>query len=165
MGRVGAGMRRRSGPPAAVEISSTLAARPDGVWAAASTLRGVNHELGPWIRMTGPQDTSFESAEPGRQFARSWLLLFGVIPFDYDDLTFARVRPGAGFLERSRLLSASTWEHERTIEPVGGGCRVTDRVRFTPRIRSAAPLQSALVAAVFRHRHRRLRGRFGELSH
>lgn len=145
----------------AVRISSLLAAPADRVWGEASTLRGVNRELGPWIRMTGPQDASFESAAPGRRFTRSWLLLLGVLPFDFDEMTFERVGPGPGFLERSRLLSASSWEHERTIEPAAGGCRVTDRVRFTPRIGFATPLQRALVAAVFRHRHRRLRGRFG----
>lgn len=159
MGRVDVAERRRSGPPR-VEVSSLLDAPPGVVWAAASTLRGVNHELGPWIRMTGPQDASFEAAAPGERFARSWLLLLGLVPFDFDDLTFERVGP-AGFLERSRTLTASSWEHERTIEQAGGGCRVTDSVRFTPRVRIAAPLQRVLVAAVFRHRHRRLRRRYG----
>ena len=58
------------------------------------------------------------------------------------------------------MLSARVWEHERLLEPAGEGCRVTDRVRFVPRIGIAAPLQRAIVAAVFRHRHRRLRKAF-----
>ena len=65
-------------------------------------------------------------------------LLFGLIPFDYDDLCVERLDPGVGFLERSKMLSARVWEHERTLEPLdGGGTRVTDRVRFEPRVRVA----------------------------
>ena len=59
------------------------------------------------------------------------------------------------------MLSARMWEHERTLAPVdGGGTRVTDRVRFEPRVRAVARLHRSVVAAIFRHRHRRLRRHF-----
>jgi ligand-binding SRPBCC domain-containing protein len=64
--------------------------------------------------------------------------------------------------ERSRMLSAPRWEHERTLEPTSaGGTRVTDRVAFTPRLRATSRLHRAVIAAIFRHRHRRLRAYFG----
>ena len=98
----------------------------------------------------------------GRRWFRSWILLFGVIPFDYDDLCIERLEEGRGFLECSTMLSARTWEHERTLEPhSGGGTRVTDRVAFEPRLRFAARPHRAVVEAIFRHRHRRLRKFFG----
>jgi hypothetical protein len=138
-------------------IASHLDAEPDAVWRGVTTLRGVNAELAPWIRMTGPQD------EPLREGAlgRSWLLLGGVVPVDYDDLNIAEVRPGHGFRERSTLGSATRWHHDRTIEArPGGGCRVTDEVSWQPRVPGAGGVQELLFAAVFRWRHRRLRARF-----
>ena len=65
----------------------------------------------------------------GERIFRSWVLLFGVLPIDYDDLTLIALEPGRGFHERSRMLSMRVWEHERTLEPDGeGGCRVRDRL-------------------------------------
>ena len=146
-----------------MEVTSTLSAPATSVWDAASSMDGVNYELGPWLRMTAPAGVRIDPADvvPGERLFRSRLLLLGVLPIDFDDLTFVRVDEGRGFLERSPMLSARVWEHSRVIEPLDAGCRVTDRVRFVPRVRLAAPLQRAIVGAVFRHRHRRLRRRFG----
>ncbi len=85
----------------------------------------------------------------------------GILPVDYDDVTFVEVEPGRRFLERSTLLTQRVWEHERTIEPVPGGSRLTDRVRFEPRIQALAPLYAPVFQAVFRLRHRNLRRLFG----
>jgi ligand-binding SRPBCC domain-containing protein len=152
-------------PPGApsVEVTSLLRAPAEEVWAVATTMEGVNDELRPWLRMTAPAGAVLapEAVAPGERVFRSWLLLLGFLPFDYDDLTFVRIGPGTEFFERSPLLSASAWEHHRVVEPAAGGCRVTDRVRFVPRVKAAAPLQRRIVGAVFRHRHRRLRRRFG----
>lgn len=146
------------------EVASVLAAAPAAVWARVATMAGVNHELGPWLRMTSPPGARLDAGAvvTGVRVFRSRLLLFGVLPVDYDDLTFVRFDEGRGFLERSPMLSARVWEHERLLEPAGEGCRVTDRVRFVPRVGIVAPLQRAIVAMVFRHRHRRLRGWFGD---
>jgi ligand-binding SRPBCC domain-containing protein len=60
------------------------------------------------------------------------------------------------------MLSMPVWEHERTLEPYGeGGCRVRDRLSFEPRLPGMGGLLERIVSATFRHRHRRLRGRFG----
>jgi ligand-binding SRPBCC domain-containing protein len=159
------GARPVSGAPHTFSVSSLLTAAPEKVWARVSTLSGVNAEMAPWFRMTGPR--GLDRFEPqqlvlGQRLFRSWLLLFGVLPVDYDDLTFVRFEPGQGFLERSRMISAKVWEHERTLEPHPEGTLLTDRLRFEPRL--PLPGLRALYSGVFRHRHERLRRHFGGRS-
>ena len=97
----------------------------------------------------------------GERWFRSRLLLFGVLPVDYDDLTLVSIEPGRGFHERSSMLSMRVWEHERTLEPAEGGTLVRDRLTLRAACaRWRARLQRALVAATFRRRHRRLRAWF-----
>jgi hypothetical protein len=149
---------------AEIRVSSRLAATPEAVWERAMSAEGINHELGPLFRMTIPRglgELDLAKVEPGR-LGRSWILLFGLIPVDYDDLGLERVEPGRGFLERSTMLSQRLWEHERTIEAAaGGGCTIADRVAWEPRPPLPGRLMRPLFAAVFRHRHRRLRRHFG----
>ena len=147
------------------QVRSRLDAPADAVWERVITFEGVNDELRPIVRMTAPP--AIRSLDPaqvvlGERLFRSWILLFGVLPIDYDDVTVVRLEPGRGFLERSPMLTQRTWEHERTLEPDGeASCVVTDRVRFEPRIGFVAPVLRPVFRAVFRHRHRRLRRRFG----
>lgn len=154
-----------SGRRAEVTVRSRLAAPAGAVWERVITPAGVNDEMRPFMRMTVPRgldDFSIESVEPGVPIGRSWVLLFGLVPFDYDDLTLVRIDPGRGFLERSRMLSQRLWEHERTIEPEGeAACTVTDRVAWEPRLPLPGALLVPLIGAFFRHRHRRLLRRFG----
>jgi hypothetical protein len=99
----------------------------------------------------------------GEPWFRSWILLLGVLPVDYDDLCIVRLTRGSGFLERSRMLSATIWEHERSLTPLpGGGTRVTDRVAFRPRVPATRRLHRGLITVIFRHRHRRLRAFFAQ---
>lgn len=145
------------------EVSSFVEAPPAAVWRRIATMDGVNDELWPIVRMTHPSGLDRIDAQevpPGRPVFRSWLLLFGVVPFDYDDLTFKRIDPGRGFYESSRMLSQRRWEHERRLEVVPGGCRVTDRVSFEPKIRPAGALLARVFRLVFRYRHYRLRRAF-----
>lgn len=145
-------------------MRSRLAAPAQAVWERVITPAGVNDEMRPLMRMTVPRgldDFNIEDAELGVPIGRSWVLLFGLVPFDYDDLTLVRVEPGRGFLERSRMLSQRLWEHERTIEPDGeGACIVTDRVAWEPRLPVPGALLAPLIGTFFRHRHSRLRRRF-----
>ncbi|HUC00666.1 MAG TPA: hypothetical protein VMS11_12655 [Solirubrobacterales bacterium] len=153
-------MRRR----AEIRVGSRLQAPPEVIWARVITAAGVNDELRPLLRMTVPrglEDFNIDDVEIGRPIGRSWVLLFGLIPFDYDELCLERVEPGRGFLERSRMLTQRLWEHERTIELREGGCELTDRVAWEPRLPLPAALLKPLIGAVFKHRHRRLRARFG----
>jgi ligand-binding SRPBCC domain-containing protein len=147
------------------KVASHLEAPADSVWARAVTPEGINSELMPLVRMTLPRGVERldpETVPIGRPIGRSWILLFGLIPIDYDDVTLVRMDPGRGFLERSPMLSQRLWEHERTIEPEGPeACRIIDRVRYEPRLPVPRGALTLLFRAVFRHRHRRLRRRFG----
>ena len=153
------------GRSAAFEVSSRLHAPADEVWSRATTAAGVNAELMPLVRMTVPRglgDLDIASVRPGTRLGRSWLLLGGLIPFDYDDIVIERVEPGRAFHEHSTMGSQRSWRHERRVEPAGGGaCTVLDRIRFEPRVPFAAPLLLPVVRLFFRHRHRRLRRRYG----
>ncbi len=148
-----------------LELVSDLGAPADEVWAAATDLAAINDELGPWMRMTAPRSwrtLSVENVTPGRRLFRSWLLVLGVLPVDYDDLTISEIGPGHRFQERSRMLSASVWEHERLVTATGPrSCRLTDRVRFVPRTALHRAVLRRVVPRLFAHRHRRLRRRYG----
>ena len=155
--------------PATFEITSALAAPASDVWAGAVSFEGVNYELGPWVSMTLPTGvdpgTTIDEIPIGRPVGRSWIRLRGV-PVDYDDLCLAEIGPGMRFLERSRLASARSWQHERSVEPTGErACEITDRLEIELR----APLRALggyrlaprIVRALFEHRHRRLAERWG----
>jgi ligand-binding SRPBCC domain-containing protein len=149
--------------PAEFEVSSLIPAPPQRVWERIITPAGINHELRPWMAMTAPRGIERldpETVELGKPLGRSWVLLFGLLPFEYDDITLIELEPGRRFLECSPMLSQRSWQHERIVEAVEGGSRVTDRIRMEPRLGlPAAPLRP-LFRAMFRHRHRRLRAWF-----
>jgi ligand-binding SRPBCC domain-containing protein len=152
-------VRRR----AEIREASHLDAPPEAVWQRVMSAEGINYEMAPLFRMTVPRglgELDLATVEPGR-LGRSWILLFGVLPVDYDDLGLERIEPGRGFLERSTMLSQRLWEHERTIEPqADGGCTLTDRVAWESRLPLPGGLLRPLFGAFFRHRHRRLRRHF-----
>jgi hypothetical protein len=142
-------------------VSSRLHAAPAAVWACVATLDGVNDELAPFIRMTRPPRAEAGELRAGF-LGRSWLLLGGVVPIDFDDIHLVAVEPGRWFRERSVLGSAPVWSHDRRLLPLpAGGCRVVDDIAFEPRVRALRGLQAFILEAAFRWRHRRLRRRFG----
>jgi hypothetical protein len=144
-------------------IASRLDIPPADAWEHAISPAGVNREFHPLLRMTFPLDTTdlTTSWRPGERLFRSWLLLGGILPLEYDDVTLVEVEPGHRFLERSPLLSQRVWEHERVIEAAPGGCRLTDRLRFVPRLTQLTSVYATIFATVFRFRHRNLRRIFG----
>lgn len=150
---------------AEVRVASRLAADPAAVWERVTTPEGVNDEMRPYLRMTlprGVESLDVETVELGEPIGRSWILLFGLVPFDYDDLCLVRLDPGRGFLERSTMLSQRLWEHERMLEPTDeGGCLIADRVRWEPRLGLPGSPLRPVIGWFFRHRHKRLRRRFG----
>jgi len=139
------------------------------VWRHATTPAGINAEFGPWMRKTVPRrlrHTSLDEVELGARVCRSWVLVLGVVPFEYDDLVIVERGPGLRFLERSSTLVARTWQHERMVVPAASGCRLTDRVSLDPRpamarVPGSAGMVRRVVEAIFTHRHRRLAARFG----
>lgn len=160
-------------PDATFEIATRLAASAERVWAAALTEEGINHELGPWLRMTMPRaiepGMTIEDAPLGEKLGRSWILLAGVLPVDFDDLRLVERGPGMRFLERSRLGSARAWQHEREVVAMGPGeCEIVDRLeielRAPLRAIGGAAVARRLIRALFTHRHRRLVQRWGGVS-
>jgi ligand-binding SRPBCC domain-containing protein len=170
-------------------ISSELAAPANELWQHAVSPQGVNRELRPLVRMTFPSgvedlaaasgvlaaagmagDATGEASVAGvasvtgRRLFRSWILLGGVLPVDYDDVTFVELEPGRRFLERSPMFSQRLWQHERTVEATATGCRVTDRVRFAPKLAVLGAVYAAIFRAAFRLRHRNLRRIWPESS-
>lgn len=149
-----------------VEQESVLSAPPERVWERVVDPEGINHELRPWMTMSMPASAgglSIETIQVGQPVGRAWIRLFGLVPVDYDDLTVAELEPGRYFREESSMLSARTWRHERTLTPTAsGGTHVHDRLTFTPRVpgRLSAAVQRRIIAALFRHRHRRLAQHF-----
>jgi ligand-binding SRPBCC domain-containing protein len=145
--------------PAQFEVSSPVAAAPERVWERIITPEGINHELRPWMRMTLPggiERLDPESIELGVPIGRSWILLFGILPSEYDDITLVELEPGRRFLERSPMLTQRSWQHERIVDPADGGSQVTDRIRMEPRLGLPAGPMVPVFRAFFRHRHRRL---------
>ncbi len=144
-------------------ISSRLSAPPEAVWERVMSAEGINAEMRPWLRMTVPRGLGtldLERLGPG-PLGRSWILLFGVVPVDYDDLGIERIDPGRGFQERSTMFSQRRWEHERTIDAAPGGCELTDAIAWEPRPPLPGALLRPLFGAFFRHRHRQLCRQFG----
>lgn len=153
-----------------IDVASEVAAAPADVWAVASTMAGVNAELGPWVRMTHPADKrSLADVQPGAHLGfDSWVLALGVLPFDRHHLHLETViDPGDdvgpfGFDEESTSWMQRRWRHERRIEAIESGrTRVSDRLVVEPRVGLFRPIVRRVVPAIFRHRHRRLRRRFG----
>jgi hypothetical protein len=146
------------------EISTDLPATPEAVWQRVTTPQGINDELLPLIRMTMPRalrSATIDDLPLRQRVGRSWLLLFGLIPVDFDDLTIAELEPGRRFLERSTMLTQAEWVHARTVEPHGSGARVTDELQWQGRTRLFGAIFGLVIPVVFGHRHRRLRRHFG----
>ena len=146
-----------------LRFESALGADPRAVWQWATSVEGIADEMTPLLRMTFPRGMRalpVDAFVPGRRLCRSWLLLLGVLPVDRSDLTLVELEPGRRFLERSPMLSMAFWQHERIVAPSVLGTTVVDNLAFRPRLLPRV-LARASVALFFRHRHARLRRRFG----
>ena len=80
-----------------VERQSIIDAPVDRVWARIVTPEGINDELRPWLTMSmprGAKDLTVDTVPVGTPVGRCWMRLFGVLPFDYDDLMIAELMAG-----------------------------------------------------------------------
>lgn len=133
----------------------------DEVWRAMTTPHGVNAELMPFIRMTFPQaDLRLADAALDTPLFSSWILLFGLLPFDRHTFVIHEIGT-RHFIETSRSLLQKLWRHERSVTQSAHGAIVRDVVTVTPRLGFAAPITGAIVRVIFRHRHRRLARLYG----
>jgi hypothetical protein len=113
--------------------------------------------------MTFPESVGnlVSDCRPDQAPLRSWILLFGLVPVEYDDLTLVEVEDGRRFLERSEMLTQQIWQHEREILADADGSRIVDRVYIESRIPSLEKIQMAVFKVVFRYRHFRLKRIYG----
>ena len=97
-----------------VKVHSAVDAALDDVSTRTASVEGINDELRPWLKMTIPRhlrDRTLDDGPLGVRLGRSWVLLFGLIPFDYDDLVLAERRKVGVFSrppQRSRCRAGNT---------------------------------------------------------
>jgi len=65
----------------------------------------INAEFGPILRMTFQCSTAsvMEGRRSGCALCRSWILLLGLLPIEYDDVAFSEVEQERRFVEESRM--------------------------------------------------------------
>ena len=125
--------------------------------------RGVNYELAPIVHMTAPSEwksKSLRDAPERESLFNSCILLFGVIPVDLHKIKFSQVLEN-GFEETSSSVLMKHWNHNRKVDKYGNGCEVIDEVSFSTRIPFIEGLVKPIYSFVFKHRHNRLRKKFG----
>ena len=143
-------------------VESTLRADRSEVWAAVSTVGGINREVAPFVRMTDPTHGAPFDTEPWQAGAPVlWQLLFGVIPVDRHRVELVAFPDGRGFRESSSSWWHRVWQHERTLLDDPGGCIVRDVVDVVPRLGLLRPIVRRSVESMIRRRHQRLLKRFG----
>jgi hypothetical protein len=143
-------------------VELPLRANRSEVWAALSTIGGLNRELAPFVRMTDPTHGAPFDTEPWRGGTPvAWQLFFGVIPIDRHRIELVALPEGGGFRESSSSWWHRVWRHERALLDDPGGCIVRDSVEIEPRLAVAHPIMGWAVRWTFRERYRKLRRRFG----
>src|SRR3546814_8382116 len=112
-----------------LRFESHLAAEPSSVWLHATQMRGVNAELSPLVRMSVPQAyacLTLRDAPQGSLLFKSWLLLFGILPFDHHALRIEKLWD-YGFQEDSSSWLQRRWRHKRFTELMPNGSRQIGR--------------------------------------
>jgi len=148
-----------------LRFESKLSSPRERVWAWITSWEGISAEMWPFFRMTAPKhirNLTDLDVKPGTRLFRSYVFLFGILPFDYSDLTLIELDDGRGFIEESPMRSMKLWRHERRIldcpsDP--SAVLLVDRLTFLPRW--APRLVGWFVGRVFDHRHRILRKHLG----
>src|SRR3546814_1164964 len=98
-------------------------------------MRGVNAELSPLVRMSVPQAyacLTLRDAPQGSLLFKSWLLLFGILPFDHHALRIEKLWD-YGFQEDSSSWLQRRWRHKRFTELMPNGSRLVDELEIEPR--------------------------------
>jgi ligand-binding SRPBCC domain-containing protein len=87
-------------------------------------------------------------------------LLFGFIPIDIHHIHFKQLLEN-GFKESSNSILMKEWSHNRVIENLKQGCLLIDEISFSTRIPFLGAIIKPIYLLVFRHRHERLKMKFG----
>lgn len=152
------------------ELVSNLAAPWEAVWEHVRFLDSLNREMLPVFCMSGPGDDLLELAQTkgfGETLFTSAVLLGGWLPVERMQVTLSAggVDETQGwFVEASPMRLMRHWRHERRVERLQAGCRLSDRLDFSLRLPALNPAARPLLAAFFAHRHRQLGRLFGLLA-
>lgn len=141
-------------------FQSTVAAPKEQVWRWITSVDGISTELAPIAKMTFPshvRSLTDIDIESGKRLFRSFVLLGGIVPIDYSDLTLVSLEEGEGFLEQSPMLSMKQWQHERTLSAAPDGTVVKDILTFEPRVKLSTPIVKWFIQTLFSNRHKQLR--------
>lgn len=132
------------------------------LWDGVTSPEGINFEMGPWLRFVPPAEPDLlglaASGEPLNLKVKGPL----GFPLGRYPLQLKRLEEGKGFLEQTRMLPFLLWQHERNLEAYGDQTVIIDRLGWQWKPAFLDPLVRGGVRAFFRHRHRKLRRRFGQ---
>ena len=146
-----------------VTFDSRIPATPKELWNWSTSVRGVDAEMGPILKLDFPKgmtEIPQDGNSLGKPLGNCKFLLFGLLPVDLSRLTFVEIEPGRRFVEQSPLLSMKSWRHERVIAPGADGTKVVDTLEFTPRF--ATRIVTWFISKFFQHRHTVLKRVFRE---
>jgi hypothetical protein len=130
------------------------------------SIQGVNYELSPIIHMTASfewNDRPLTEAPVNEKLFNSIILLYGFILIDIHHLSFKKIFKN-GFREASSSVLMKHWNHCRKIESFEQGCLLTDEISFSTRIPFSDVVIRPIYSFVFKHRHERLKRKFGSGS-
>jgi len=145
------------------EVSSNLKISPENV-DELLTMKGVNREMSPLIRMTAPSEWSSKPIfewPAGKVLFSSWILLFGILPIDRHTFFFQSIDRQRGFAESSSSITNKVWHHRRDIKMNEALPQITDTVEFKCRLPMLAYVLAPVYRFIFTHRHRVLRSYYG----
>jgi hypothetical protein len=141
-------------------VSSVIHCHRKQLWNDITKLKNVNYELMPILKMTYPKQADIadiQSIKKGEVLFKSYFLLLGFIPVDLHYLRVVVVKDGYFFHENSYSLINSTWKHHRTLEGIDEEyTKITDWIRFNPKIPFLGYILKPFIHYLFKHRHRRL---------
>ena len=125
-------------------------------------MKGVNDELWPYLKMTGPNnwyEKPIKEWPINQKLFTSKILFLGVLPIDAHCFKFESVS-STGFKEFSKTLLNSAWHHERSIVSNGSNTILKDVVYYQSRCSLLGSFLKPFYQVIFTHRHKRLKGKY-----
>ena len=144
-----------------LKFESELKENPDNMWKWITSAEGINHELFPMLHISSLSNfntNNLDTIQLGVPITKSWLLLFGLLPIGFSELTLVELHIGERFIEQSTMSFMKSWRHERIITPHGAGTIICDVLSYEPIILNK--LCTFFIKLLFRNRHKKLRNRF-----